>query len=60
MCREGVTADEYDHDLSPNNDELDADEEIIPLYAFEDVHLVVDASVVVLVENLHPNEGIED
>ena len=60
MCREGITADEDDHDLSPNNYELDADEEVIPLYAFEYVHLIVDASVVVLVEDLHPNEGIED
>lgn len=60
MCREGVTTNEDDHDLSPNNDELDANEEVIPLYAFEDVHLVVDASVVVLVEYLHPHEGIED
>lgn len=60
MCRESVTPEEDDHDLSPNNDELNDNEEVIPLYSFEDVHLVVNASVVVLIENLHPDEGIED
>ena len=60
MCREGVTAEEDDDDLSPDNDKLDANEEVIPLYAFEDVHLIVDASVIVLVENLHPDEGVEN
>ena len=60
MCGEGVTADEDDHDLSSNNDELDAKKKKISVHAFEDVHLVIDAPVVVLIEDLHPHKGIED
>lgn len=60
MCRKGVTPNEDNHDLSSDDDELNANKEVIPLHAFEDVQFVVDASVVVLVENLHPDEGIED
>ena len=55
-----MPADEDDHDLSPNNDELDGNEEVVPVHSFEDVHFVVDASIVILVEDLHPDEGIED
>ena len=55
-----MPADEDNHDLSPNDDELDGNEEVVPVHSFEDIHFVVDASVVILVENLHPDEGIED
>ena len=60
MCREGVTPYEDDHNLSPHNDDLNGNEEIVTLYTFKYVHLVVNASVVVLVEDLHPHEGIEN
>ena len=60
MCGESVTANEDDHNLSSNNDELDAEEKIIPLHAFEDVHLVINAPIVVLIKDLHPDKGIED
>lgn len=60
MCREGMPPEEDDHNLSPNNDELNGNEEVIPVHSFEDIHFVIDASIVILVENLHPDEGIED
>lgn len=60
MCGEGITANEDDHNLSSNNDKLDANEKIIPLYAFKDVHLVINAPIVVLIKDLHPHKSIED
>ena len=60
MCGEGITANEDDHNLSSNNDELDANEKIISLHAFEDVHLVINAPIIVLIKDLHPHKGIED
>ena len=54
-----MPADEDDHDLSPNDDELYGNEKVVSMHSLEDIHFVVDASIVVLVENLHPDEGIE-
>ena len=57
---ERLTADEDDHDLASNHDNVDDDEEKVAMYPFEDVELVVKAPIVELIEDLHPNESIED
>lgn len=54
------TTNEDDHDLTTDHDAIDTKEPVVLEHAFEDVELVVKPSVVELVENLHPHEGIED
>ena len=57
---ERATTDEHDHDLAGDHDNGDGDEEVVVLHTGEDVELVVEAAVVELVEDLHPDEGVED
>lgn len=67
--------DEDDQDLATNHDDIDGDEEPIPMNAFEDIKLVVQAPIaihvsthsptgrkllLVLIENLHPDERVEN
>lgn len=51
--------DEDDGDLRAHHDEVDNDEEDVAVDALQDVELVVQAAVVELVEDLHPDEGVE-
>ena len=57
---ESGAAHEDDHNLPSYDDELYGHEKVIPLNAFEDVEFVVQATIVVLIEDLHPDEGVED
>lgn len=56
----GCTSDVDDHYLTPDHDAVDTEEPVVPEHAFEDVQLVVKSPVVKLIENLHPNEGVEN
>lgn len=68
-------ADEDDEDLAANHDRVDGDEKPVSVNTLEDVELVVQAPIaihvsmqplagrgflLVLVENLHPDECVED
>lgn len=57
---ESLATDEYNENLGAADNKLDADEEKVALYAFKDVELVVQPASVVLIEDLHPHESIED
>lgn len=59
MSRKCSAPNLYDYDLTPNDDELNPNEKPITLYTLEYVEFVIESSVVVLVEYLHPNKGIE-
>ena len=60
MRRERSAANKDDHDLSSNNDELNPNEEPVPLYAFEYIEFIVKPPIIVLIENLHPDKGVEN
>lgn len=47
-------------DLSSNHDAVDTDEEEVALETSKDVELVVETTVVELVEDLHPDESVKD
>lgn len=53
-------ADENNHDLSGNHQDIDSHKPVVSVYSLEDVEPVVETSIVEFVENLHPNEGIEN
>lgn len=57
---EGLATDEDNGDLGADHDAVDADEEVVVLQAGEDVQFVVETTVVEFVEDLHPDEGVED
>lgn len=57
---EGGTANVYDHDLAADHNEVDAQEPVVAEHALEDIEVVVEATVVELVKDLHPDEGVED
>lgn len=57
---EGLATDENDGDLQTDHENVNEDEELIALQTLKDVVLVVQSSVVELIENLHPHKGIED
>ena len=56
---ESATTDKGDGDLTTHHDAVDNDEEEIAVQASEDVEAVIQSSVVELVEDLHPDEGVE-
>lgn len=56
----GLAADVYDHDLAADHDEIDAQEPVVPEHTFEDVEAVIQTAVVKFIEDLHPNESVED
>jgi len=60
LNRERATANEHDHDLAGDHDDRDGDEEVVVLHTRENVELVVETAVVELVEDLHPDESVED
>ncbi len=57
---EGSTAEECNDDLTPDHDTVDPDEEPVPVQTSQDIEFVVQPAVVELVEDLHPDEGVED
>lgn len=57
---EGLAADEDDEHLPPDHDGVDDDEEPVARDALEDVEAVVQAAVAELVEDLQPDERVED
>ena len=57
--REGMATNKNDQDLPTHDDELDSKEPPIAEHAFKDIETIVQAARVPLVEDLHPNEGIE-
>lgn len=59
MSGERSTTHFHDHDLTCNNNKLNADEKPVSVHPLQDVEVVVESSVVVLIENLHPNKSIE-
>jgi hypothetical protein len=59
MSRKCSAPNLYDYDLTRNDDELNPNEKPVTLYTLKYVEFVIKSSVVVLVEYLHPNEGIE-
>ena len=60
MHRESRATNEDDHDLAGDDDELNGDEEVIACDPFEDVQLIVQAPIVILIEDLHPHKRVED
>ena len=46
--------------MATDHNGIDAQEEIVLEHALKDIELVVKTTVVKLVEDLHPNEGVED
>lgn len=57
---ESTRSDKDNGNLQSNHEDVDDDEELIAVDTFEDVELVVETTVVELVEDLHPYEGVED
>src|ERR1700733_1020622 len=57
---ERCTADEDDHDLATDHDAVDSNEPEIAMHAFENIEFVVESATVELVEDLHPDEGVEN
>lgn len=57
---EGTATNKDDCYLGADHDTVDTDEEEIALKTFEDVEFVVETTVVELVEDLHPDESVED
>lgn len=49
-----------DQDLTANNDDLNANKPFVAHDAFHDVEFVIDATRIVLVEDLHEDERVED
>jgi hypothetical protein len=57
---EGTRANEDDQHLETNHEDVNEDEELVAVNALENVELVVQTSVVKLVEDLYPDEGVEN
>ncbi|KAI6752433.1 hypothetical protein HG530_013802 [Fusarium avenaceum] len=57
---ENTVADEDDGDLQADHDHVDEDEEPVSVDSDKDVKLIVEATTVELVEDLHPHEDVED
>ena len=57
---EGDTTNEDDHRLTTNHDSQDDDEEPVVGDALENIETVIEPAVVQCVEDLHPDEGVED
>lgn len=57
---DSCTSNKNDHDLATDHNGIDAQEEVVLEHALEDIELVVKTTVVELVKDLHPNEGVED
>ncbi len=57
---ECTTTNEDDGDLCTNHDAVDANEEVVVLQTSENVELVIQTTIVELVEDLHPNESVEN
>ena len=57
---ESLTSNKNDHDLTTDHDAVDPDEPKVAVDALEDIEFVVETSVVELVEDLHPNESVEN
>lgn len=54
------TTNEDDCYLSTNHNAVDTNEEEVALQTLEDIEFVVQTTVVELVEDLHPDKGVED
>lgn len=57
---EGLSTNKHDHNLTSNHDDIDDDEEPVVCNTFENVEFAIESSVVVLVENLQPDESVEN
>lgn len=57
---EGFPADEDDENLSADHDGVDDPEEVVARDALEDVEPVVETAVVQFIEDLEPDEGVEN
>ena len=57
---ECATTDEHNENLESNDHDDDANEEPVAEYALKHVKLVIETPVVEDVEDLHPNEAVED
>ena len=55
----GLAAHVHDHDLAADHDRVDAEEPVVSAHAFKDIEVVIEASVVEFIEDLHPHEGVE-
>jgi hypothetical protein len=55
-----MPANKDDGNLYPDHNGINGDEESIPMDAHANVEVVVEAPAVELVEDLHPDEGVED
>ena len=56
-CR---TAEKYNDHLAAYHDDIQSDEVVVLVDVHKDVEFVVEAPVVVLIEDLQPNEHVED
>lgn len=54
------TTNEHDEDLTSHDNKLDSDEPVVFEHALENIEPVVETSCVPLVENLHPDERVEN
>lgn len=59
VYRKCCTSNEDNQNLTTYDDELYAHEPVIFEHSFENVEVIVEASAIVLVEDLHPYECIE-
>src|SRR5690349_19839032 len=60
MNGEGSASNEHDQNLSSGDYELNTNEPVIFNHALEDVETIVKSTSIPLVENLHPDECVED
>lgn len=57
--REGLSTNKDDQDLTADDDKLNPQKPSVAEHAIEDVKSVVETTRIPLVENLHPNKGVE-
>lgn len=57
---ESSASNERDGNLAANHDKVDHNEEVVALDTLENVELIVEPSVIEFVEDLHPDERVEN
>lgn len=57
---EGLATNKDDGNLGADHNAVDDDEEVVAVNTLKDVELIIQPTVVELVEDLHPHKGVED
>ena len=58
--RECSPANKDDKELSTDNDDLNCQEPVVAEHALENIEAIIQSTTGVLIEYLHPYEGVED